>query len=80
MLTGHPGGRFVIEKNIGREVGKFFYGAYTVESTSMHAYSHSKYALKVLRSMVIAKLTSPEVYMRQAVRGTAINEEIGLLP
>lgn len=29
--SGHPGGRFLIEHNIGRDVSKFFYGGYTLE-------------------------------------------------
>ncbi len=26
----HPGGKFVLEKNIGRDITKFYYGAYAM--------------------------------------------------
>lgn len=28
----HPGGKFVIEQNIGRDISKFFYGGYAQET------------------------------------------------
>jgi cytochrome b involved in lipid metabolism len=27
----HPGGKFVIQQNIGRDISKFFYGGYSME-------------------------------------------------
>lgn len=30
----HPGGKFVLEYNIGRDVSKFFYGGYILETMS----------------------------------------------
>lgn len=28
FLMNHPGGKFVLEQNIGRDISKFFYGGY----------------------------------------------------
>jgi cytochrome b involved in lipid metabolism len=30
-MENHPGGKFVIEHNIGRDVSKFFYGGYSLD-------------------------------------------------
>lgn len=37
----HPGGNFIIQNCIGREVGRFFYGAYGLESTNLKPHTHS---------------------------------------
>ena len=53
----HPGGRFVIEHNIGRDISKFFYGGYALEFSSGHRpYLHSNVARYVVNSLVIARL------------------------
>ena len=31
FMYTHPGGKFMIEKNIGRDETKFFYGGYVME-------------------------------------------------
>ena len=31
-MTNHPGGKFVISHNIGRDISKFFYGGYVLEN------------------------------------------------
>ena len=31
FAKSHPGGRFLIEKNFGRDISKFFYGGYSLE-------------------------------------------------
>jgi len=31
-MSFHPGGQFLLKANIGRDVSKFFYGGYTMES------------------------------------------------
>ena len=28
----HPGGRFLLEHSIGRDISKYFYGGYTLEN------------------------------------------------
>ena len=32
FMYNHPGGRFVLEQYIGRNIGKLFWGGYTLES------------------------------------------------
>jgi len=34
FMFNHPGGKFVIEHNVGRDISKFFYGGYTLEPES----------------------------------------------
>jgi len=31
-LDSHPGGRYVLEANIGRDISKFFYGGYSLHN------------------------------------------------
>lgn len=37
----HPGGNFIIENCVGREIGRFFVGAYNLETTDLKPYAHS---------------------------------------
>jgi cytochrome b involved in lipid metabolism len=32
FMEEHPGGKFSLEHNIGRDISKFFYGAYQLEN------------------------------------------------
>ena len=75
LLSTHPGGRFVIEKNIGREIGKYLYGAYTVESSSMSPHAHTRYAFDSLKRLIIGKIITPQVYMQGDARSTGIQGE-----
>ena len=34
FVASHPGGRFVIETNVGRDISKFFYGGYCLEGNT----------------------------------------------
>ena len=34
FMSEHPGGKFSISHNIGRDISKFFYGGYTLENTN----------------------------------------------
>ena len=42
-MTGflHPGGDFIIDECVGREVGRFLYGAYGLESSNAKPYVHT---------------------------------------
>lgn len=56
-LNYHPGGRFLIENNIGRDISKFFYGGYSLEATNKSdLHVHTRYAKKVVNSLVVGKL------------------------
>ena len=49
----HPGGRFTLEKNYGRDISKFFYGGYKLVNPGMHKANHSNNALSIAESMVV---------------------------
>jgi cytochrome b involved in lipid metabolism len=48
-VKGHPGGQEVIERNIGRDVSKYFYGGYAMSGHQKQPYAHTKDAMKVAR-------------------------------
>ena len=48
IIGHHPGGSFVLRKNIGRDIGKFIYGAYSVEPSRMRPHTHSQYAFNAM--------------------------------
>lgn len=53
----HPGGKFVLDYNVGRDISKFFYGGYTLEnSTGLKPHTHSNMARCIANSLVIARL------------------------
>ena len=55
----HPGGTFLIEQNIGRDISKFFYGGYSLENYDYVApNAHTNIARMVVNTLVIARLTS----------------------
>jgi Cytochrome b5-like Heme/Steroid binding domain len=53
----HPGGQFLLQFHLGRDVSKFFYGGYVLENESgMKPYTHSNVARTVVNSLAIGKL------------------------
>jgi hypothetical protein len=53
----HPGGRFTINKNYGRDISKFYYGGYVlVNGKGIRAYNHSPTALAMVESMVVGTM------------------------
>jgi hypothetical protein len=54
----HPGGRFTLTKNFGRDISKYFYGGYVLvnsaEGEKVHNHSHT--SMQVCNNMVIANL------------------------
>ena len=58
----HPGGRFVLTKNIGRDISKFFYGGYSMINNpqgfnnNTHLHVHSYQAFKMVQEMVIGTI------------------------
>ena len=55
----HPGGRFVLQHNIGRDISKFFYGGYQLEgnlgASPAKGYAHSSYAKRIVNDLAIAR-------------------------
>ena len=69
----HPGGRFTLEKNYGRDISKFFYGGYRLVNPGMHKVKHSNNALSIAESLVVGVIEDqaeiqeqPMVIMRQS--------------
>lgn len=57
FLDYHPGGRFALEQNIGRDVSKFFYGGYALENVNKIApHTHSIMAKLTVNKLIFAKL------------------------
>lgn len=55
--VNHPGGKFLIDHNIGRDISKFFYGGYLLENgQGMKPHTHSNVATHIINSLVIARL------------------------
>ena len=55
----HPGSSYLIDANIGKDMGKYFVGSYSMEN-SAPAYTHSLIAGKILKRLVIAKIKDSE--------------------
>ena len=56
-LDMHPGGKFVYTKNFGRDISKYFYGAYKLVNIPTEIlHSHSPDAMLIANSMIIANL------------------------
>lgn len=50
----HPGGKFVIHKNFGRDIAKFYYGGYSLTNGKLaKTYTHSGRANLILQSMIV---------------------------
>ena len=52
----HPGGKFTLAKNVGRDISKFFYGGYTLVNPGMHKKNHSNKALSIAETLVVGVL------------------------
>ena len=60
----HPGGNYFIDFNIGRDIGKFFYGGYSLDSKTKN-YAHSNLARKIVSQLAVAVLVreaATEIY------------------
>lgn len=57
FMSYHPGGRFVLKTNIGRDISKFFYGGYCLEgnqgSQPSEGHNHSNYARKIIEDLIV---------------------------
>jgi len=57
-LYDHPGGKYVLEECRGKEIGKYFYGAYSLDD-NIKVHKHSFVAGKIMKKIAIAKLKLP---------------------
>ena len=48
----HPGGKFIITRNYGRDISKFFYGGY-VMIDGQQPHPHTLAALKICEALVV---------------------------
>jgi hypothetical protein len=55
FMDSHPGGKFSLQHNVGQDISKFFYGAYSLESM-VAPVTHSSLARKMVNRMVVARL------------------------
>ena len=57
----HPGGKFLLEHNVGRDISKFFYGGYYMDGNLIKGGSqsntHSNVARKIVDLLSIARIT-----------------------
>jgi hypothetical protein len=69
FMETHPGTRFVIAESVGTEIGKYFYGAYSIE-TNVQPHTHSSYAAGLLEKLTIAYLntTKPIAESRSTIK------------
>ena len=60
FMPNHPGGVFVLQQNIGRDISKFFYGGYQLDGnggkpgSASTAYAHSNMARKIANQYAVA--------------------------
>lgn len=59
FINHHPGGRFVIRQTVGTDIGKFFFGGYSLENNldkekAPLGHTHSSYAKLIVNDLAIA--------------------------
>ena len=58
FISRHPGGRFVLEHNVGRDISKFFHGGYSLDGNSgsnpAKGHRHSNYARIIVNQLACA--------------------------
>ena len=65
FANSHPGGRFLIERNIGKDISKYFHGGYSLEPLQKaRNHKHSNYARLIVNDLIVARYV--------AKRGTSI--------
>lgn len=62
-MVNHPGGKFSLAHNIGRDVSKFFYGGYSLENQNkVENHVHSNDARRVVNTLIVGKLERDAAY------------------
>jgi cytochrome b involved in lipid metabolism len=60
FLNHHPGGRFLVDNNIGRDISKFFHGGYSMENVDrVHCYDHTNDARVMCLKLAVGRLRNP---------------------
>ncbi|CDW84971.1 cytochrome b5-like heme steroid binding domain containing protein [Stylonychia lemnae] len=74
-MSNHPGGRFVMEYNVGRDISKYFYGGYILENSGgLSPHYHSNVARKIVNSLIIARIDQkPFQFMARIVEKSDVN-------
>lgn len=52
---------------IGREIGRFFFGAYALENSDLKPYCHSVYAKQILDKRHVGEIIIEEINILQAM-------------
>ena len=56
FADSHPGGRFVIERNVGKDISKYFHGGYSQEPLqNSKNHKHSNYARTIVNQLIVAR-------------------------
>ena len=57
FLENHPGGRFSLDHNVGRDISKFFYGGYSLENLKkVQSHAHSNDARRIVNKLIIGRI------------------------
>ena len=57
FANAHPGGRFLIHENNGRDISKFFHGGYSFEPLKKSSnHTHTNVARRIVNSLIVARL------------------------
>jgi len=54
FASEHPGGRFLISQNVGKDISRFFHGGYSYEPLANN-HTHSNFARKIVNSLIVAR-------------------------
>ena len=71
----HPGGKFSISANIGRDVSKYFHGGYSLETIDkLPHHAHSTDARLVVNKLIVARLQGVQEKIMKISDSVAANE------
>ena len=75
-MNSHPGGKFLLKHNIGRDVSKFFHGGHTLENINyVNTHTHSALAKKVANKLAIARLVTDDRVPTRLMKIAAVERE-----
>jgi cytochrome b involved in lipid metabolism len=58
----HPGGKYLLDRNHGKDISKYFHGGYSAEpKVDAQGHKHSNYALEIVKTLIVAQLGVNEV-------------------